>query len=88
MPFAVCLTDHIKCAHPLGWSLANLALSVLEFKDIYVTMGQYDHALRGISWGVDWLVKAHITASDNPSANVFVGQVNACQSIPFLQQSV
>jgi hypothetical protein len=56
-----------------------VALSVLEFKDTYVSMGQYDHALRGISWAVEWLVKAHVTASDNPSANVFVGQVNASQ---------
>lgn len=39
--------------------------------------GQWGHALRNIGWGVDWLVKAHITASDTPAANVFVGQVGA-----------
>lgn len=37
--------------------------------------GQWDIALRNIRWGVDWLVKAHVTASDTPTANVFVGQV-------------
>jgi len=38
-----------------------------------VTMGQYDNALRGISWGIDWLVKAHITASDTPSCQRVCG---------------
>jgi hypothetical protein len=59
----------------MGWAVANLALSAYEFKDTHMMFGQWEHALRNIGWGVDWLVKAHITASDTPTANVFVGQV-------------
>jgi hypothetical protein len=59
----------------MGWAVANLALSAFEFKETHIMFGQWGHALRNIGWGVDWLVKAHITASDTPTANVFVGQV-------------
>lgn len=60
----------------MGWAVANLALSAFEFKDTHIMFGQWQHALRNIGWGVDWLTKAHITASDTPTANVFVGQVS------------
>lgn len=65
----------------MGWAVANLALSAYEFKETHVMFGQWGHALRNIGWGVDWLVKAHITASDTPTANVFVGQVGAAGCI-------
>lgn len=59
----------------MGWTVANLALSAFEFKDTHMMFGQWDKALRNIGWGADWLMKAHVTASDTPTANVFVGQV-------------
>lgn len=59
----------------MGWAVANLALAAYEFKTTHVMFGQWEHALRNIGWGVDWLVKAHITASDTPTATVFVGRV-------------
>lgn len=70
--------DQIKAPHPRGWAVSNLALSAFEFKETHVIYGQWDIALRNICWGVDLLVKAHVTASDTPTANVFVGQVCVC----------
>lgn len=72
------LTDYLKCAHPLGWAVANLAFSVMEFKDAYKSSGNYDVAVRAIKWGTDWLLKGHVSASDDPSQNAFVGQVCVC----------
>jgi hypothetical protein len=37
--------------------------------------GHWNDALRNIAWGADWMMKAHVTASDAAAANVFVGQV-------------
>lgn len=70
-----CPVDQIKAPHPMGWTIANLALSAMEYKDTHVMYGEWYSALRNIAWGVDWMAKAHITASDTPTANVFVGQV-------------
>lgn len=68
-------TDYLKCPLPLGWAISNLVLSALEFKPAYDAAGQWGTALNVIRWGADWMMKAHITASDTPAANVFVGQV-------------
>lgn len=67
--------DYLKCAHPLAWTMANLAFSMLEFRDAYVASDQWDVAMRSMRWGIDWLLRAHLKASDNPADNVFVGQV-------------
>lgn len=37
--------------------------------------GQWDNSLELVKWGLDWLVKAHVKASDTPADNAFVGQV-------------
>lgn len=65
----------MKCPLPLGWLIGNLVLSATEFKAAYLASGTYSKALNIIQWGVDWMVKSHLTASDSPLANVFVGQV-------------
>jgi len=57
--------------------MTNLAFSAMEFREAYTASGQWDIAMSVIKWGVDWLVKAHTKASDNPADNAFVGQV-AC----------
>lgn len=74
-------TDYLKIAHPLGWGASNLVLSMLEFKQAYQAAGQWDIAVRNIKWAADWLVKAHLKASDNAKENVFVGQVGAAASV-------
>ena len=48
---------------------------MMEFRDAYISASQWDVALRLIKWGMDWLMKAHVKASDTPAENVFVGQV-------------
>ncbi|KAF8073058.1 celI [Scenedesmus sp. PABB004] len=68
--------DYLKISHPLAWGTANLVFSMLEFRSAYEAAGQWDIALRDIEWAADWLIKAHITASDDPAANVFVGQLS------------
>lgn len=59
----------------MGWALSNMAFGVFEFWETHRMFGELDTALRGIGWGMDWMVKAHLVASDTPSANEFVGQV-------------
>lgn len=58
--------------------MSNLALSMMEFRDAYISAEQWDVALRLVKWGMDWLVKAHVKASDSPAENAFVGQVGCC----------
>ncbi len=50
-------------------------LGALEFEPSYKSSGNYDAALHNIESMADWLVKAHLEASDVPSENKFVGQV-------------
>eukprot|EP00775_Hariotina_reticulata_P012172 gene12172-12310_t len=69
--------DYLKCPMALAWTMTNLAFSAMEFRNAYTASGQWDIAMRVIKWGTDWLVKAHVKASDNPADNAFVGQVSA-----------
>lgn len=69
--------DYLKCPHALAWTMANLAFSCMEFRDAYLSAGQWDVAMRVLKWGMDWLLKAHLTASDVAADNVFVGQISA-----------
>jgi len=57
--------------------MSNLALSMMEFRDALISAAQWDTSLALVKWGLDWLVKAHVKASDNPADNAFVGQVGA-----------
>lgn len=71
--------DYLKCPHALAWTLSNLALSMMEFRDAYIAANQWDNSLTLIKWGLDWLIKAHVKAGDSPAENAFVGQVRiAC----------
>lgn len=74
--------DYLKCPHALAWTMANLALSMMEFRDAYISTSQWDNSLALIKWGLDWLVKAHVKASDNPADNAFVGQVCTAAAAP------
>jgi hypothetical protein len=49
----------------------------MEFQAGWRAAGEWDALLRNIKWGTDWLLKAHLKASDTPSENVLVGQVSA-----------
>lgn len=76
-PAASIHADYLKCPHALAWTMANLALSMMEFRDAYISADQWDNSLALVKWGLDWLLKAHVKASDNPADNAFVGQVSA-----------
>jgi len=69
--------DYLKCAHPLAWTLSNLVFSALEFPDGYKSSGNWDAMLNNVKAMADWLIKAHVKASDDPDENEFVGQVCA-----------
>ncbi|KAI8473823.1 MAG: Six-hairpin glycosidase-like protein [Monoraphidium minutum] len=69
--------DYLKCSHPLAWTLSNLVLSAEEFRDGYQSSGNWDVMLHNVKHMSDWLLKAHLVASDNPAKNKFVGQVSA-----------
>jgi hypothetical protein len=61
----------------LAFTLANLAFSAMEFRKGWEDAGEWDNLLANLKWGSDWLMKAHVEASDIPSENKFVGQVRA-----------
>lgn len=69
--------DYLKCPHPLAWTLANLVLSAEEFKEGYTKSGNWDAMTHNVRAMSDWLLKAHLVASDVPAENKFVGQVSA-----------
>lgn len=70
-----CAADYLKISHPLGWGVSNLILSMVEFKQAYDDANVWATAVRNMKWATDWLIKAHVKASDNPRDNVFIGQV-------------
>lgn len=41
-----------------------------------VDSGNWDVMVRNVKAMADWLLKAHLKASDTPAENVFVGQVS------------
>lgn len=67
--------DYLKVTLPLGFTISTLAWGVSEFAETYKAMDQYDVARNNIKWGTDWLIKAHIAASDDPAGNQLVAQV-------------
>lgn len=46
-----------KTSLPLAWSASVLAWSVLEFKEGYISAGQYAAALSSIRWSADYFLK-------------------------------
>lgn len=61
--------DHIKFSFPMAWSTTTLAWGIHEYEDAYRQAGELDHALEGIKWPLDFLMKAH------PDENTFYVQV-------------
>jgi len=53
----------------MAWSVTVLNLGILQYKGAYTKCGQYDNALDGVRWPMDWLMKA------NPDDNTFIAQV-------------
>ena len=69
--------DHVKYTLPLGYSVSVLALGLLHYEAGYRAVAEQQAALRNLRFALDWLVKAHVTASDVARQNVLVAQVGA-----------
>ena len=47
----------MKYGFPLGHSIIFLAWSLIDYKDAYVSVGEYENGLVSIRWGADWILK-------------------------------
>ena len=61
--------DHVKFGFPMAWAVTTLAWGVIEFKEAYVDIGEYQNVLDSLKWVTDYFIKAH------PSKYVLYGQV-------------
>jgi hypothetical protein len=61
--------DHVKFNLPMSYSLAMLAWSVYESRDVYEKTGEMPHVVENIHWAADYLMKCH------PSPDVYYYQV-------------
>lgn len=57
--------DYMKYAFPMAASMTMLSWGVVEYRDAYENSGQLDEVLDTIKWGIDWILKAHETTTDN-----------------------
>ncbi len=83
--------DFVKFQLPYGWSVSVLAWSALEFPAAFsgANAQLYGVAKRNLLWAADFIVKSHVTASDNPADNVYVAQVGKLSSsVAFWTSSV
>ncbi|XP_049784317.1 endoglucanase E-4-like [Schistocerca cancellata] len=55
--------DHVKFGFPMAFAMTTLAWGILDWGDGYTSAGVMDEARNCIRWGMDYLIKAHI--SDN-----------------------
>ena len=53
----------------MAFSTTTLAWGILEFADAYRAAGEYENALNGIRWPLDYFIKCQ------PQPNIFYGQV-------------
>ncbi|KAG1672207.1 hypothetical protein FOA52_002908 [Chlamydomonas sp. UWO 241] len=67
--------DHLKVTQPTAYTIATIALGAVMYEKSYRAAGVWDDMVQNVRWGAEWLVKAHVTASDDPEANVLVAQV-------------
>jgi len=53
----------------MAFSATVLNWGIIEYADAYKAAGEMDHALSGVKWALDWLIKAH------PDPDTFYCQV-------------
>jgi endoglucanase len=58
---------HVKFAQPTAYSITTLAWSAMQYKDAYVSVGQFNEVLDAIRWGTDYLLKTHRVANGETS---------------------
>jgi hypothetical protein len=62
---------------PVAWAASTLAAGLLHFPAGYSVAGQTTIAMRNVRWALEYLVKAHVSASSTGRSNVVVAQVGA-----------
>ena len=66
--------DFVKFHFPQSFALTVLGWGAIEFKDGYEKVGEYQHILNLLKWGIDHFKKCH--ARDHPLyPNIFWGQI-------------
>jgi endoglucanase len=60
----------MKYGFPLGHSMIFLAWSLIDYKDAYVSAGEYENGLASIRWGADWILKVFLLLIRNTKWNV------------------
>lgn len=48
--------DNVKFHFPMSFAMTMLSWSVLEYKQKYMKVNEYDHARELIKWGTDYLL--------------------------------
>ncbi|ELU45836.1 glycosyl hydrolase family 9 domain-containing protein [Rhizoctonia solani AG-1 IA] len=66
----ICFGVAQKWGLPMAWTLTQLSYNVHVFSEAMQAVNEYDEALEGIKWGIDYLVNC-ISSPDQ-----FVGQVS------------
>ena len=59
----------MKWGFPLTFTVFQLAWNILEFKEAFELVGEFEEAMDSVKWGSDYLINAH------PSPFVFYGQL-------------
>ena len=59
----------MKWGLPLTFTIYQLAWNVIEFKDAFKSVNEFEEAMDAIKWGTDYLIAAH------PSKFLFYGQL-------------
>lgn len=49
--------DHVKFNFPQAWAITTLAMGGIDFKNGYVSAGQFDYLLDAVKWGADYYLK-------------------------------
>lgn len=66
--------DQMKYGFPMAFSTVVLTWGLLRYQSVYVAAGQYNYALDGIKWPLDYFIKCHTSKYE------FYGQVGNTNS--------
>jgi len=53
--------DYTKFGFPMAFSITMLAWGVIEYWDVYESIGELKIALEALKWGSDYFLKAHVS---------------------------
>jgi len=56
--------DHVKYTFPAAFTTTMLVWSIIDYTDAYEAAGEMENALDQVRWGLNWLLKAHISPTE------------------------